>query len=153
MKNSKARKAPPKHIECIKRRRSPIITAEGKEVAVWELSVPENESLLSGWAKSFREHYCLDSEIDALRAGTGLSRKDYLINIIFPTRVLHLAHRYEQETLLRYWSTITSSTFLIIGFHERSTRRKQRGMNLLKGLIVCVEGVLNPVEDELPYGR
>jgi hypothetical protein len=86
MKNSKAGKTLPKHIECIKRRRSPIITAEGKEVAVWELSVPENESLLSGWAKSFREHYCLDSEIDALRTGTGLSRKDYLINIIFPDK-------------------------------------------------------------------
>lgn len=63
---------------------SPIVTAEGKEVAVWELSVPANDSLLSDWAKCFREHYCLDSEIDALRAGTGLSRKDYLTNIIFP---------------------------------------------------------------------
>ena len=83
MKRSKARESVPKHIDCMMCM-SPIVTAEGKEVAVWELSVPANEALLSGWAKSFREHYCLDSEIDALRAGTGLSRKNYLIDIIFP---------------------------------------------------------------------
>jgi hypothetical protein len=86
MKRSKARESVPEHIDCMKKCMSPIITAEGKEVAVWELSVPANDSLLSDWAKCFREHYCLDSEIDALRAGTGLSRKDYLTNIIFPDK-------------------------------------------------------------------
>jgi hypothetical protein len=63
-------------------------TAGGKLVEVWELSFPIEESersdILSAWAKHFREHYCKDSEIDLLRQGTGLSRKDYLRTLTFP---------------------------------------------------------------------
>jgi hypothetical protein len=51
--------------------------------------VPADNSLLSSWAKSFRQHYCPDAEIDALIAGTSHSRTGYLTEIIFPDR--HLA--------------------------------------------------------------
>lgn len=34
--------------------------------------------------KTLRRHYCLDDEIDFLRSGTGLSREDYLSQMIFP---------------------------------------------------------------------
>jgi hypothetical protein len=40
--------------------------------------------MLSEWAMHFRNHYCLDEELDALREGTGLSRKDFLVDLIFP---------------------------------------------------------------------
>ncbi len=86
MSSSKAQANLPRHLICLKKHRKPLITAEGKEVALWQIQLPNDESLLSGWAKSFREHYCLDSEIDALRAGTGLSRKDYLTTIVFPDK-------------------------------------------------------------------
>ncbi len=77
---------PPKHVRYLKKTRRPITTAEGIEAAVWKLELPSDEIVLSSWAKSFRTHYCLDSEIDALRAGTGLSRKDYLTTIVFPDK-------------------------------------------------------------------
>jgi len=61
-------------------------TTDGKAVEVWEFQPQSSEKILSAWAKHFRNHYCLDSEIDALRDGTGLSRTQYLERI-FPDRV------------------------------------------------------------------
>jgi|25BtaG_2_1085352.scaffolds.fasta_scaffold12320_2 hypothetical protein len=61
-----------------------VATSEGIDVPVWRLSVPDDESVLSEWASHFRNHYCLDIELDALRAGTGLSRREYLTNLVFP---------------------------------------------------------------------
>jgi len=46
--------------------------------------VPADDNLISSWAKAFRQHYCLDTEIDALIAGTPHSRTEYLTEIIFP---------------------------------------------------------------------
>lgn len=43
-----------------------------------------DEAILSAWAKHFRNHYCLDSQIDALRKGTPRSRTGYLTQIKFP---------------------------------------------------------------------
>jgi hypothetical protein len=56
--------------------------AGGKEVEVWELQHQNNKAVLSAWAKHFRNHYCLDTEIDFLRGNQ--SRQDYLNNIKFP---------------------------------------------------------------------
>ena len=47
----------------------------------------QDEAVLSEWARHFRQNYRLDSEIDALRAGTGLSRADYLKQLVFPDTV------------------------------------------------------------------
>ncbi len=44
----------------------------------------EDKTILSAWAKHFREHYCLDKVLDEARAGTGLSRKQYLEQLVFP---------------------------------------------------------------------
>jgi hypothetical protein len=41
---------------------------------------------LSEWASAFRQHYCSDAEIDALRAGTGLTRSEYLTQLVFPDK-------------------------------------------------------------------
>lgn len=59
-------------------------TEEGKVVEVWEFCHRKDETIMSAWAKHFRNHYCFDKEIDILRNGTGYSRKDYLLNIKFP---------------------------------------------------------------------
>lgn len=63
-----------------------ISTAEGRDVPVWTLNIPADDSVLSEWAAHFRNHYCLDEELDALRDGTGYSRKDYLTELVFPDR-------------------------------------------------------------------
>lgn len=60
-------------------------TADGKDVKVFELDIDHNDSsVLTEWAKHFREHYCLDSQLDRLRRGTAKSRAEYLTDLVFP---------------------------------------------------------------------
>ena len=61
-----------------------LTTSDGKSVDVFEFNHQEDEDVLKAWAKHFRNHYCLDSQIDILRDGTGLSRRDFLIQQKFP---------------------------------------------------------------------
>lgn len=63
-------------------------TADGKEIQVWEFRHEDDEAVLSAWAKHFRNHYCLDAEIDFLRGK--LPRADYLTNIRFPCKTSKL---------------------------------------------------------------
>jgi len=58
-------------------------TADGKTVEVWEFRHTDDQEALSMWATHFRNHYCPDYKIDALRARW--SRKDYLNNVKFPS--------------------------------------------------------------------
>ncbi|UQF70658.1 DUF1837 domain-containing protein [Vagococcus lutrae] len=73
----------PLHMKYFKKK-TDIITDNGQVVTVYELDVEDEEITLNDWAKHLREHYCLDSEIDFLRSGFGLSREEFLTNIKFP---------------------------------------------------------------------
>lgn len=77
--------ATPPHIKNLKRCDKPLVTSDGCRIDVWELTVPSGAGL-SMWASHFRQHYCSDSEIEILRDGTGLSRADYLTQLIFPDK-------------------------------------------------------------------
>ena len=59
-------------------------TADGKDVEVWEFRHEKDGTVLTAWAKHFRNHYCFDSEIDDWRRGYKCSRAEYLNNIKFP---------------------------------------------------------------------
>jgi hypothetical protein len=61
-----------------------LATADGKEVQVWEFRHKNDDGILTSWVRHFRNHYCLDTEIDSLRKGYGHSRGDYLRQIKFP---------------------------------------------------------------------
>lgn len=61
-----------------------IETQSGPEVEVWVLDPQDDDVILASWAEHFRQHYCLDAEIDDLRRGYDLSRKDYLLQLVFP---------------------------------------------------------------------
>ena len=51
----------------------------------WDVTrYKKDEEILKSWAKHFRNHYCLDTEIDYYRRGYGYSRADYLDRIKFP---------------------------------------------------------------------
>jgi hypothetical protein len=63
-----------------------LTTVDGKTVEVWEFCHEEDDDVLSAWAKHFRNHYCLDDEIDFYRQGYSYSRSEYLNNIKFPDR-------------------------------------------------------------------
>ena len=72
-----------KHTEWLVDTGERLKTADGKEVEVWKFQHQNDEDVLSAWAKHFRNHYCLDAEIDFLRGKR--SCKDYLNNIKFPS--------------------------------------------------------------------
>lgn len=61
-------------------------TIDGKNVEVWSFNHNNDVYLLSEWATHFREMYSEDELLDEYRKGTGLSRTDYLLNMIFPDK-------------------------------------------------------------------
>jgi hypothetical protein len=63
-------------------------TADGKDIAVWEFRHQPNVGVLSAWGKHFRNHYCMDADIDFMRGKR--SRKDYLNEIKFPSKTTKL---------------------------------------------------------------
>lgn len=74
------------HLKYLINTKKLIKTANGKNAALFEFnskSIPK--SVLSSWAKHFRNHYCFDTEIDILRDGTGYSKSEYLHELKFPT--------------------------------------------------------------------
>lgn len=76
----------PSHISSLTKCSETLATSDGRRIDVWELTIPLTVGNLSAWASNFRQHYCSDSEIDELRAGTGLSRYDYLTQLVFPDK-------------------------------------------------------------------
>ena len=77
----------PSHLSSLTKCADTLTTSDGRRIDVWELHVPPTASYLSEWAPDFRQHYCSDSEIDNLRAGTGLSRAEYLTQLVFPDKI------------------------------------------------------------------
>lgn len=74
----------PSHLSGLTKCAATLATSDGHQIDVWELVVPQTAAHLSDWASTFRQHYCSDAEIDDLRTGTGLSRADYLTQLVFP---------------------------------------------------------------------
>ena len=59
------------------------IALKENTIQVFELQELDDQ-MLHEWANHFRQTFCPDDKIDILRHGTGLSRKDYLISLVFP---------------------------------------------------------------------
>ena len=74
----------PSHIKWLIDTGERLSTADGKEIEVWEFQHEDNDTILSEWATHFRNHYCLDSEIDELVSGTGKTKSQYLTEVKFP---------------------------------------------------------------------
>ncbi len=75
------------HAAWLKKTGTKVQTADGLAVAVYELDIDYADGqALTSWAKHFREHYCLDSQIDRLRKGTKKSRAQYLKDLVFPDK-------------------------------------------------------------------
>ncbi|MEN6317235.1 MAG: Hachiman antiphage defense system protein HamA [Syntrophaceae bacterium] len=63
-------------------------TADEKDVEIWELRHKKDDKTLSAWATHFRNHYCLDVNIDSMRGRR--SRKKYLNDIKLPCQTSKL---------------------------------------------------------------
>jgi hypothetical protein len=83
---SAAGAAVPSYLSSLKKCAETLATTDGLRIDVWELRVPLTVGDLNAWASHFRQHYCSDADIDDLRAGTGLSRAEYLTQLIFPDK-------------------------------------------------------------------
>lgn len=73
-----------KHTEWIIDTGQILNTPDDNVIHILEFNRQNDAEVLSAWAKHLRNHYCSDGDIDDLRAGYGLSRRDYLLQIIFP---------------------------------------------------------------------
>ena len=69
------------HIQWFVNTGETLTTTDGKKVEIWEFQYKKNNEIFSAWAKHFRNHYCSDDDIDYLRRGYNLSRKDYLLQL------------------------------------------------------------------------
>jgi Cap4 SAVED domain len=78
--------AAPSHIAWLRDTGKRLTTPEGRSVAVLEIKHLEDAAVLSAWAKHFRQHYYLDEVLDEARDGTGLSRRDFLLQLAFPDK-------------------------------------------------------------------
>ena len=74
------------HMKWLVKSNQQLKTSDGKSVDIFEFRHVKDEQILSAWAKHFRNHYCLDSQIDSLRCGTEYSRAEYLNKIKFPDK-------------------------------------------------------------------
>lgn len=63
-----------------------VATTDGKSVRVIDFLHQDDEAILNSWAKHFREHYIKDVDIDGACTPMGLTRKDYLKDIRFPSK-------------------------------------------------------------------
>jgi hypothetical protein len=74
----------PSHLDWLVDTGKTLKTACGRKVNVLELKHTNDTTILSAWAKHFRNQYCSDNKIDALKGK--LSRQEYLENIKFPSK-------------------------------------------------------------------
>lgn len=56
----------------------------GRPISIWHLEVPDDCPYLSCWAAAFRQHYRLDSELEAQIRGTGQTKAQHLRDYVFP---------------------------------------------------------------------
>jgi hypothetical protein len=75
-----------KHIDWLKKTNEELRTSDGKKVDVFEFKYSNDDEIMSAWAKHFRQHYCLDSDIGSLCNGTPYSHKQYLEELKFPDK-------------------------------------------------------------------
>lgn len=80
-----SRDAKPAYLQHLKQAESLTLDG-GEKCEVWDLEVAADAACLSEWASRFRQTYCPDSDIDILREGTGKSRAQYLLELVFPDK-------------------------------------------------------------------
>jgi hypothetical protein len=76
------------HVDWFKNTGQTLKTNDGKDVEVWEFQHQPDNKVLSAWAKHFRNHYCLDNEIDVRRGKR--TRQDFLNVMKFPSETSNL---------------------------------------------------------------
>lgn len=72
------------HLAWLRNTGEVIAISTGENVPVYEFAYDiTNETIMSNWAKHFRNHYCADTEIEILKP-EGMTNSEYLLNLKFP---------------------------------------------------------------------
>ncbi|PAQ05484.1 Hachiman antiphage defense system protein HamA [Mesorhizobium temperatum] len=74
----------PAHLDWLVDTGQRLKTADGVEIEVWELQHVDDSTVLSAWAKHFREHYVDDDMLKKLVEGTGKTAGQFLVDTKFP---------------------------------------------------------------------
>jgi len=74
----------PAHLDWLVDTGERLTSADGVEIEVWELRHADDPTILSAWAKHFRDHYCDEAMLALLVPGTGLTNGEYLLQMKFP---------------------------------------------------------------------
>ena len=72
------------HIEHVIKK-SNISNCEGKTIEVYELQLNLAPLSVQNWATHLRRHYCNDEDLEVLAPDCGMSKKEYLDTIVFPS--------------------------------------------------------------------
>jgi len=80
-----AAEAAPSHVSWLKQRQGKYSTADKVPIEIWDFAYTEDPSAFAAWACHFRNHYCLDEQIDLLKA-PNVTRSQYLLDYKFPTQ-------------------------------------------------------------------
>lgn len=143
------------HLQCLKYIKT-INSNDGIPIEVFELETTSDETILKAWAKHFRNHYCLDSDIDDLKDGTGKTRKEYLNDFKFPSKTVRPGPATRSgdfgeilisdylEFCLNYWVPRTR-------FADRENKNSPtQGLDVL-GLKIIDMGTNSPDDELLIY--
>jgi hypothetical protein len=138
-----------KHIKWLIDTHENLKTQDGKNVKVFEFQHQNDDGVLSVWAKHFRNHYCLDSQINFLTKGTGLTKTEYLNQIKFPDKSFGfgpgtragdfgeiLAADY-LEYVLNYWVPRTR-------YIDKAIRNESKKGSDTIGFLFVTEGKISP---------
>lgn len=72
------------HVSWLKLRSGTHSTSDGVPIEIWDFAYTDDAATFSAWASHFRNHYCLDEQIDLLKH-PDTTRSQYLIDFKFPT--------------------------------------------------------------------
>lgn len=140
----------PKHLQWLEDTGRRLSTSDGITVEVWQLSPDfSDREVLSAWARHFRNHYCPDTLIDVLRAGTGLSRRDYLLQLKFPDSRCRpgpsiRAGDFAEILVADYLEFVLAYSVPRVGYADKAVRNQSRQGCDVIGYRIYDESKLSP---------
>lgn len=76
----------PEHMNWLKDSGKRQTSACGRQIEIWELEPQDDEAVQSAWAAHFRRHYISDEDLPTMVDGTGLTKAEYLREVLLPDR-------------------------------------------------------------------
>lgn len=111
------------HIKYFKKK-SDLVTIQGKVVTIYELKIDQDVTIINEWARHLREEYCSDDDLEFLVPDTGLTYQEFLAQIKFPDPTIGIG----AATMSGDFAEILVSDYIefIQGYYTTSTRYRNK---------------------------